>query len=96
MGVLEPIMHRMYNNFTQNDREPEESGMLFMEWLSCLQTVPKHIAKAMKDFDPQLEELLLQSMVKINVAERGTLAMSYLQCGRVGSGKASKFAGDHA
>merc|ERR1712232_673426 len=69
--VMAPIMRPMYKNFAQNGCSVEEAGLMFMEWLGCMQRFP--MPKAVQTFDADLEEFLIGCMLVLEPTERHTL-----------------------
>jgi hypothetical protein len=69
--LLTPVMRQMYSCFAHTAHSPEEAGLLFMEWLGCLKHFP--MAKAVRAFDADLEDFLLNSMLVIEPVERRSL-----------------------
>jgi len=69
--VMQPVMGSMYSHFANNDSDAEEAGLLFMEWLSCLKHPP--MPSAVRHFDPELAEFLLQSMLVLDPTARHTM-----------------------
>lgn len=73
---MKPIMGRMYKSFAQNECSAEEAGLLFMEWLSCLNQV--NLPQALVDFDAELSDFLLDTMMVIEPHERQEVSQCLL------------------
>jgi len=72
--TLDPILKDNFANFMKHGRGARQAGFLFMQWLSCVKTLP--LPKAVQAFDDDFVALLKTKILVCDAGKRQSLAHS--------------------